>query len=418
MTTYHPNFTDPRVIKRVKTALRFVESVTKVNEETHISSTAITKYIGMQSNTLSSYLKEVLLLCINDHYSKDAGITKTYIKNWSGVKYLMAAIKGRTTLTYEEWEVQWLKDNPIFARKKVDKKVCVCGVCALCLLHLDTPENPHIEPEDREPRHTGQDLADKIDDTVEYYDNPLQTGEFEYYNKGDRDITPFQSIPKYIRNPVCNLYNYRLDYDIDCSMPTIISQYAKMNGLTTATPTIDYYINHKREVRQDLAKKLSINAKQVKLLINALCNKARLQKATDYGTTQIRKNILKSDWRIEFAQQNEFIILFRAEIDACWKHLIKVGLVSRSVKSTDEDGNDEYAKRGPTEYSQVYRQQETIVGRLMKQYINDNQAVNKCIFIHDGWVCQKEIDVDGIVQHIKDKTGYQLRLTCKQVNEK
>jgi hypothetical protein len=327
----------------------------------------------------------------------------------------MAAIKGRTKLTYEEWEVQWLKDNPIFARKKVDKKVCVCGVCTICLILPDTPENPYIEPEDREPRHTGQDLVDKIEDAAEEYNNPLLSGEFEYYSKGERDHNNFQYIPKYIRNPVSIQYGYRLDYDIDCSMPTIISQYAKMNGLTTPTPTIDYYINNKREVRQDLAKKLSINAKQVKLLINALMNKARLQKATDYSITQIRKDILKSDWRIELAQKNEFIIALRAEIDACWKHLIKVGLVSRSVKSTDEDGNDEYAKRGPKEYSQVYRQQETIIGRLMKQYIKDNQAVNKCIFIHDGWVCQKEIDVDGIVQHIKDKTGYQLRLSCKKM---
>lgn len=414
-TSYHPNFTDPRVIKRVKSALRFVEWLTKVNDETQISQTAIHKYIGNSGNQLSGYLKEVLLICTNDHYSKDAGVAKSYIKNWSGVKFLLASLKGRTTLTYPEWEEQWLKDNPIFARKKVDKKVCVCGVCALCMLQPDTPQQPYIEPEEREPRHTGQDYVDIVNDTIEQYNDPLLSGEFEYYEKGDRDNTPFQSVAKYIRNPICKQYNYQLDYDIDCAMPSIISQYAKMNGLTTATPMIDYYINNKKEVRQDLAKKLYINLKQAKLLINALCNKARLQKGSDYGMTQIRKDILKSDWRIDLAKKHPFIQAFRAEIDACWKQLVKVGLVSRSVKSTDEDGNDEYAKRGAKEYSQVYRSQEKLIGRLMKQYINDNQTTNKCIFIYDGWVCQKEIDVDGIIAHIKEKTGYQLRLSCKQL---
>jgi hypothetical protein len=376
--SYQPNFNDPRVIRRVEDALLFATGIAEVDEHTYISQSAIHNNIGHESSNLAKYLKELLLICTDEHYSKDGGFTKQYILNWDGVIYLIRQLSHQIST-----EIVYLKCSPDLIQ------------APLCNTQLQSSQEPLNEMD----LDTFVALADKR------YCDELEQGNLTYEEKGNRDNHPIQRLPGRVRSKLFVKHKYHYDYDIDCAAPTIISQYAKMNGLLTATPTIDYYITNKNEVRERIADLLTISIKDAKELINALFNKARLQISNDYTTCAISKLLHNSNKKIMLAKQDEFIAVLREEIDECWKHLIKSGLVPRRNK-----GPDDQHRRSGKDYSAVYRTQETMIEREVKLYIT-NLPTNKCVMIHDGWVCVKELDEQSLIDHIKSKTGYQLRLT-------
>jgi hypothetical protein len=68
MKDYQPNFNDPRVLSRIKTALGFACAVMSETKSHPWSSRYIDKFFGSQRNDLSKYLRKTLLICTDEFY--------------------------------------------------------------------------------------------------------------------------------------------------------------------------------------------------------------------------------------------------------------------------------------------------------------------------------------------------------------
>lgn len=102
--TYTPNFSDPRVKKRIKSALGF--SLACIGSKpTRWAKSALNKPVafGHSGNDVSKWLKQVLLITTDDHYSMDDHIPKEYVLRPAGVIYLKQVLTGDTKLGWDEW---------------------------------------------------------------------------------------------------------------------------------------------------------------------------------------------------------------------------------------------------------------------------------------------------------------------------
>ena len=79
--SYKPNFTDKRIIKRIRSAYGFTKGALSTTEPHNWAQVVIDKHIGRTNNNLGNYLRNILLTCTNHHYNKDTKQTKQYIAN-------------------------------------------------------------------------------------------------------------------------------------------------------------------------------------------------------------------------------------------------------------------------------------------------------------------------------------------------
>ena len=81
---YRPNTQDPRIQKRVKSALDWTTTYVKPNKDNWISTREIQRHYGSLARPLGQWLKTNLLICVNDYYNNLQGICKTYKLNVDG----------------------------------------------------------------------------------------------------------------------------------------------------------------------------------------------------------------------------------------------------------------------------------------------------------------------------------------------
>ena len=98
--TYQPNFTDPRVQRRIKRAIGFASGVISATRPQQWSTRYIDRWFGSQRNDLSRYLREQLLIVTDNHWNKDSGKCKEYLLNPAGVNFLLAQLNSSNTQLY------------------------------------------------------------------------------------------------------------------------------------------------------------------------------------------------------------------------------------------------------------------------------------------------------------------------------
>lgn len=204
--TYHPNFSDPRVIKAAKKSLTFVELYTKETAIAWISVHELYKNFGNTSRPLGRWLKDKLLITRDSYYNSLTGQCKKYSKNAEGVKQVMAMI-----------------DQPDF--------------------------KPEIKSE----------LLQQLD-----------TGHIVYEEKSDRLFNPLQYIPKRIRNDILANKGYRYHYDIKAAAPRLLYQRAQQINPNLKLVHLEEFINNRSDIRLKIAKDCEITELQAKTVINAL----------------------------------------------------------------------------------------------------------------------------------------------------
>lgn len=207
MNKYEPNFSDPRIRRRVEKALEFCQLVssTKAN---WLSTRQIAKHLSDTSRPLGRYLKTLLLKEVDGHYSMQAGVCKKYLLNKSAADNLAKKIGLRTAT-----------------------------------------------------------LTTKI---INRYEDQLETGDFKYNKTSNRQYHPIQSLPRAIKELAMQKYGYNYNYDIVCCAPTLITQYARKLGFKTPTPNIDLYLSNRTQIREQIAQNYSMPVKAVKTAITAL----------------------------------------------------------------------------------------------------------------------------------------------------
>lgn len=271
---YEPNFNDPRIINRIKTALGFACAVMSETKSHEWSSRYIDKFFGKSSNQLSKYLREKLLICTDQYYrfNSDENKCKEYKLNKVGVLFLKNHINFSNTSVYPS------------------------------VLQVTTDE----------------------------FKLELTSGNFTYSDKSDRLWHPLQRYRRNYKKQILSDFGYTHQYDIQCCAPTLIYQYSQHLGMDEYLFALNQYLSNRTQVRNDLSIEMDLPPEAIKEIINALFAGAVISN-NEYSDIY---HILNGDTaRIEYLKQNPYIIELRSNIKTCWEYINPCIQRRRSVKS-------------------------------------------------------------------------------------
>lgn len=305
--TYQPNFTNKAFLKRAARALAFVETYVSTTKSQWLSSRYIDKHFGQYQNPLSKYLRELLLICVDDTYSYefDNKKCKSYIASPRGIQYLKSVCNNISTDTI------------------------------LCI------------PFSNEQK------------------TQLETGKFDYKDSSSRLYNPIQNIRRDIKKQLLAQYSYEHTYDIVCSCPTLILEYIKQLGSEEYPNAIKTYINNRTAIRQRIAQQCEISEQQVKRIINGLFQGAHISNYTD---SLVYKELGGDPARIAWLKQDEFLIELRADIKMCWRVINQTQPIRTR---TDKNGRVRRVPLSGRRKTAIYRDLERRVLDAVRLYLLD-----------------------------------------------
>ena len=373
--SYNPNINDPRTNRRIKKALGFVGSHLSDTKPHQWSTRYIDKYLGHQGNDLSIWLRNKLLICTNDRYSKDQHFCKEYIKNSTGYNKLVSLLSSTTSYP---------------SVIQVGNSVSTTSV-------IQVP----------------------IDFINEEYGEELKTKNFKYEDKSNRLWHPLQRVRKEIKRTIFIQNDLTYQYDIECCAPTLIHQYSQkipeiiVNKQYIQGPMDLYlfalrrYLKDRTEVRNQLASETEITYSEAKTIINALLMGAQLGNNSDSDIYQI----LNGDKaRIEFLKQNDYINQLREDIKICWEY-IKPTMTRKQI--TTKKGHKRILPLSSNQKAGLYFQLERKVLNSVKTYMDKTN--NQYFLEHDGFVCKNLINLDAISDWIYNDTQFVIQLAKEQL---
>ena len=345
---YKPNFNDPRVRARCFLALTFVKKFTHTYKPQWLYSKWIyhKDNFGSDRNQLSVYLKELLLICVNEKYSVGTeqfkGKCKEYIASEIGINYLRSQLGLDVSL------------NKLTNTHKLNS---YCSV----------------------------DLFDQHQDE-------LTSGCFETQNKSNREYHSLQFLPSDLKDREFARWGYSYNVDIIAAAPRLLLQYAQQLGHTKPTPNIEHYLNNRTQERLRLHQLLNLedtplNHKLIKKTINGLFNGQYI--TTRWGSSMMRA-FNNQESLIRLLQTDQYLTDLREEIRDIWRTIKKaLGLRGRLN-----------AKKK----SEIYRKLEEQVKNSVKRYMK-KQGI-RVFTEHDGWRTDMLYDMGELKRHIKRETGF------------
>ncbi len=380
---YEPNFSDPRVIKKVNKALRFVTRYMTARRPSNSSRSQLNKYLGRSNDNLGKYLREKLLITTNKWYHKDRGITKQYIYNKTGVEFLISITTGISTryTVLSSNELNGCSSNQLSTNKH-------------------NTHNYHYS--------VRQVINTYIHDTaVEDFGDELKTGDFNYTEKKDfpRLMHPLQNMPVKPRNKLLTDNDFTHEYDIVCCAQSLILFYAYKLGTGQFMPTIDEYINNRKEIRETIAKDLEVNVMTIKKIINAMFCGAYI--STNLKYSSIYKLLDYDDAKIVYMKENKWLQSLKQEIKQCWDYI--------------KPHHKEYirkTKNGKLRHQLYAKDKWNIYFNLERQCLNHIQTYLtehkiKSFLIHDGWYTNKSINITDLENYVYNNTGYLVTIEGK-----
>jgi hypothetical protein len=392
---YTPNFNDPRVIKRLKTAYGFTAGAVPLTEPKTWSQSHINKHFGQQQHKLSAWLRDILLICKDSSYNVDKHISKKYIRNGIGCYYIQQVLNNTTTLDY----TSWLNVN--------DYNL------------IDVKQDEFIKINSY---HTAIDKCIVEHFIEQEYGEELRSGNFNYTDQSHRRWHGIQSIRKEHKEPLLASYGYNHHYDISTCAPTIILNLALAKNIdTNKIQTIIEYIDNKTFIRSELAKHLNLPLKSVKILLNALFCGARIGVGSRFQLSKLFNNNRATAKRV---RSNKWISNLRNEIAECWK-LIEQDLTTRYKPVIDKDGNPviDYStgeikmRKLPldcrTKWDVYFTNERKILNSVIA-YMNETN--NTCFTEHDGWCSFNKIDLVELTAKIKSDTNLEIVIDYKLIN--
>ena len=182
------------------------------------------------------------------------------------------------------------------------------------------------------------------------------------------------------------------DYDIEASMPTIISQAAKAHYLFE-TPHIQNYINDKTEIRQKMATKLNLSLSKIKQLYNMPFFGAAFPTIKQAQNPFINK---KSRAMLDLVGLKNIQLL---DDDVEWHNYNKE--INQLKKLFNNNIWDIYFK----------------IERLILDEIMNQMGFNNIVPIHDGFISKSKINTNQLEEVIKCKTGIEIKIEEKQIKK-
>lgn len=396
--TYQPNFSDPRVIKRITQSIGFVCAVFREHKPRAWSTRDIDRHLGSQANEISQWLRSLLLICTQSHWNKDTGKCKEYTRNQRGVDYLREQLVGSFTGTFEEYTersqerpktsdadasesfVEQNKQNPTDKNQQITILLpYCCGSPVLAKSWDSQMVNQWIRRE---------------------YASELTNKTFGYKDKSSRLWHPLQNVRSEYRRQALSESGLAHQYDIASAAPTLIYQQAQQLGMDVYCQAIEQLIADKDNIRQTIADLAEITVKDAKIVINALFCGARLGNNKDFAIS----HLLNHDRaRIEVLKQDPYIQQLRTDIKDCWSYITPT-LASRYSAET----NRRLQVSSKQKWS-VYFELERKILDCVRSYLMETN--NAHFLEHDGWTTSDPIDIVQLSDHIHKQTGFRLTLS-------
>lgn len=360
---YQPNFNDPRVINRLRHAYGFTKAVMSVDKPSRWASRTIDKYYGQQQTKLSQYLRNTLLICTNNNYSKDNGITKEYKINPNGLNFIRNILLG-------------VNDN------------------------YTHTVSPSVSQVDIDNIHHTFDEQVVNEYCMREFGNQLKTLQFNYVDKSHRLWNPLQSVKKIYKKPLLAKHGLKYHYDIETCAPTLILQYSIKCGNTQPMTNINNYINNKNVIRNRIALELEVSQSIVKIIINALFCGARIGVSPDFAISQLLKH---DKARILWLKQDQLIQDLRSEIKTCWQYI-------EPHTTIRYKNNKKLPMSSSTKWS-VYFQLERLALDTIVKYLKLTH--NQYFTEHDGFCTTHSVNLTDLSNYINLHIGYDLYFGCE-----
>jgi len=360
---YTPNFSDPRVQRRIRRAIGFASGVISTTKSQQWSTRYIDKWFGSQRNDLCRYLRQQLLIETNGHWSKDTGKCKEYVLNQTGVDDL-------------------------------------CDSIGLIKNNTTTQLYPIV-----------------VEVAQAEYQSELNTGSFAYNDQSSRLWHPLQNFKRNYKKTVLEQNGYKHHYDVECCAMTLIHQHAQQiqqvvhNSKWQQGPMDLYlfalrdYLRDRQSIRKQIAQQADVDPEIIKRIINALLAGAKL---SANPTTEIYKLLSGDVARIRFLQQHKYMTQLRADIKTCWDY-IKPTMSRRSKQ--DKNNRERMLAISSRQKWSVYFDLERQVLNEIREFLCETN--NRHFLEHDGWSCESEIDHTSLSARVLERTGFRVNFEKK-----
>jgi hypothetical protein len=220
----------------------------------------------------------------------------------------------------------------------------------------------------------------------------LTEGSFEYVTKSHRSYHRLQNLPKRQRRSLLSRYKMRYEYDIECCALTLLLQHSRQLGLAKATPLLDQIIQDRSQFRQQLSQDLGLSTTQIKSILAKILNGGRVQA---WVGNQIYAEVNYNSLMIKEINNHTDIQQYKQELKTVWS------AIRPSMMLNPGERMDKKKMR-------VYNQLEQQVTDVIKKYLKRQRT--KHFFVHDGWTCDKAIDIMELTRCVRINTGFDIRI--------
>ena len=387
---YHPNLSDPRVIKRITFAYGAAVAVLSETTPHHWAKAFWDKPFGSQNHPLSNWLRRHLLITTNNHYSMDDGVCKQYIINKKGRDYIRSIIKDGTRCPMAEW----VQQNPERSLPETNSKSEVEQVSYL----MDSYPSVALL----------FDLQVIMIWARREFGSDLASLNFNYADKSGRLWHSLQKVTTVARRQIQKEAGLKWVYDISSCAPTLIMQHAQQLGLDEYLFGINSYIKNKKHHRETIAKLVDIDEKLAKVLINALFCGARLGANKQFALWAL---LDQSYDKVKTLQKDEFVTVLKNDISLCWKQ-IEPTMSKRTVTSAKTGRERKIPANSKQKWAVYFRLERKILDTVV-EYLNSKDI--KVFLEHDGWVTNKQLDIQDLQLHIFNETGFKVVLEEEEI---
>lgn len=363
--SYTPNFSDPRVQRRIKQAIGFACGTMSYTKPQQWSTRYIDKWFGVQSNPLSRYLRQQLLIVTDENYfwGPSGHKCKEYVLNQRGVDNLSERL-GLTSNNNNN------NNYPIVLQVAQDE-----------------------------------------------FKTELESGTFTYNDQSNRLWHPLQNWRRDAKRDVLESAGYNYHYDIECCAMTLIHQHSQhipevvVNSKWQQGPMDLYlfalrdYLRDRQQIRAEIAQAAEMPEDLVKRIINALLAGAKLSVNKD---SQIYQMLSGDIVRIRFLQQHKYLTELRADIKIMWDY-IKPTLPRKSKQ--DKNNKQRMLPISSKQKWSVYFDLERQVLNEVREFLSERSI--KHFLEHDGWSCASELDMQELQMRILERTGFQIEIEKK-----
>lgn len=363
MKKYTPNFTDPRVKRKLISAFNFAITRFSYDKPRFCTRDELDKHLGYSHKQFGGWVRNLLI-------EEDPNPTTSYRFGRETAVDLHKKYKDKNEETRNRAKYWYLRKIGVeFIAKKYN------------LVELQEPKKV-------------EEYKEKV--IIEEFTTELETGNWKYEEKSNRLWNPAQRIPNALRESMFAKAGYVYNYDIVACAPTLIKQYAVKSGMTRPTPALDEYLKDRSFHRNRLAQLLNVSVDKIKEIINGKLAGGKI--GADPQRNKL-SNAFNNDWnRVKTLKEDAWFIQLCKDIKKCWDAIKKSNQLSRLNSQTKW---------------RFYFQLENAVMMPVRALLK--KETKRYFLEHDGFRCDTWVDPYKIKLAVKIKTGYSIDFEYEHV---